>query len=104
MIGTIATYLNFFLILLSLIVLVELMVVFKRPLILKVHLIILIIGILFSTLGYLLANLGIYNFLYTDGAKPIMGIVIINFFLLLCNHRLDKRVIILELVILFLIN
>lgn len=103
MTATIATYLNFFLILLSLIVLVELLVVFKRPVILKVHLIILIIGVIFSTVGYLLANFSNYNILYTDGAKPIMGIAAINFFIILCDHKLKKTLILFELITLFFI-
>ena len=98
MTATIATYLNIFLVLLSLIVLVDLLIVFKRPVILKVHLIILVIGIIFSTVGYLLAHFNNYNILYTDGAKPIMGIAAINFFIILCDHKLKKRFILLEVI------
>jgi AraC-like DNA-binding protein len=100
MIVTVATYLNYFLILLSLIVLVEVLVVFKRPFILKIHLVLLIIFIVLSTLGYLIIPDPKYSLFYFDGAKPIMGIVTLNFFLILCDHSLKRKVILFELLLL----
>lgn len=87
-------------ILLSLIVLGEVLVVFKRPLILKIHLILLIICVITSTVGYLIITDPKYSLFYFDGVKPIMGILTINFFLILCDHSLKRRVILFELLIL----
>ena len=100
MIATVATYLNYFLILLSLIVLGEVLVVFKRPFILKIHLILLILCIILSTAGYLIIPEPKYSLFYFDGAKPIMGILTLNFFLILCDHSLKRKVILFELFIL----
>jgi len=100
MIATVATYLNYFLILLSLIVLGEVLVVFKSPVILKIHLILLILCIILSTVGYLIIPDSKYSLFYFDGAKPIMGILTINFFLILCDHSLKRKVILFELLIL----
>ncbi len=100
MIATVATYLSYFLILLSLIVLVEVLVVFKRPFILKIHLVLLIICIVLSTVGYLIIPDPKYSLFYFDGAKPIMGIITLNFFLILCDHSLKRKVILFELLLL----
>ena len=103
MIATVATYLNYFLILFSLIVLVEVLVVFKRPFILKIHLVLLIICIILSTVGYLIISDPKYSLFYFDSAKPIMGILTINFFLILCDHSLKRKVILFEVIMLILI-
>lgn len=100
MIATVATYLNYFLILLSLIVLGEVLVVFKRPFILKIHLVLLILCIVLSTVGYLIIPDSKYSLFYFDGVKPIMGILTLNFFLILCDHSLKRKVILFELLIL----
>ena len=78
----------------------EVLVVFKRPLILKIHLILLIICLITTIVGYLIIRDPKYSLFYFDGVKPIMGILIINFFLILCDHSIKRKVILFEILIL----